>query len=442
MAFDSAGSVGTDSIYFHFGELDQGAGEVVPGCLGWGDPNCYKANNPIWAGSLFLTNNNGTYWMRNVFGDSLRFDLGMTVGDTAMFFQDASQRFSIVKAGPDTMSVLDLIDSVYTYTIAHTDLVDQPIASALNGGSLIVGKTLGLIRFFKIDSFPQVLEPIELIGNKGPDLGLHQITSAMVYDYQPSDVVQTKSYEGGGYPPLPFSYWKDSVLARLDTPDSVRYEMAWESFNADGTITNSGIGTLNYSKLEVFAELPFERFNGSNITLSRTSDCGIANWVLARELVPAIWFCTFDNCWVNGDSGGPPPQSSSSYHLGITATHYYFQTPINPWDQPYWNIRSLVYYRKNGVECGTEQHVGIMEPIGPTPIVVFPIPSQGPLSITSAKIIRSFSISDSRGRVVLASSPGSLVTHVDLSDLAPGVYHLTLLTEDGRVAHRQVALTQ
>lgn len=442
MAFDSARSIGTDSIYFHFGDLDQGAGEVVPGCLGWGDPNCYKANKPIWSGSLFLTNNNGTYWMRNVFGDSVRFDLDFNVGDTAMIFQDLTQRFSMLKSVPDTMTVLDFIDSVYTYTILHTDLNDQPIASALNGGSLIVGKQLGWIRIFRIDSFPQVLEPLELVGNKGPDLGLHQITSAMVYDYQPGDVVQTKSYVGGGYPPLPFSYWKDSVFARLDTPDSVRYQIAWESFNADGTITNSGIGTLNYSKYEVLAELPFERFNGSNITLNRTNACGFANWVLARELVPAIWFCTIDNCWVNGDTGGPPPQSSSSFQLGITATHSYFQTPINPWDEPYWNIRSLVYYRKNDVACGTEQHVGIVDQTVSKPIVVFPVPSEGPLHISSAKIIRSFSISDSRGRMVLESSPGSFVTHVDLTGLAPGVYHLELLIEDGQIAHRQIVLTQ
>lgn len=440
MAFDSTQAAGADSIFFHFGALDQGAGEVVPGCIGWGDPNCYKANKPIWSGSLFLSDNNGTYWMRNVFGDSLRFDLGMIVGDTAMFFQDATQRFTIVKSEPDTMTVLDFIDSVYTYTVLHTDLSNQPIASVLNGDSLIVGKQLGMIRFFRVDSFPQVLEPLELVGNKGPDLGLHRITSTMVYDYQPGDVVQTKSYEGGGYPPLPFSYWTDSVLTRLDTPDSVSYQIAWEYFNADGTITNSGSGIIRYSKSEVLADLPFERFNGSHISLNRTSGCGTAIWILASELVPGIGLCPSENCWLNGDTGGPPPQSSNGLHLGLTATHYYFQTPINPWDQPYWNIRSLVYYRKNGVDCGTEQHVGIRESAVSKPIAVFPVPSEGLLSISSAQVIRSIRISDSHGRTVLASSHRSLVIDLDLSAFAPGVYQLELSTEDGQLVHHQFVL--
>ena len=440
MAFDSAFAAGADSIYFHFGALDQEAGEDVPGCVGWGDPFCYKANKPIWSGSLFLTDNNGTYWMRNTFGDSLRFDLNILPGDTAVFFQDATQQFSLVKSGPDTLSILDFIDSVYTYTIVHTDLNHQPIASALNGGSLIVGKQLGLIRFFRIDSFPQVLEPLELIGNKGPDLGLHRITSAMVHDHQPGDIVQTKSFDGFGYPPLPFSYTKISILARFDSPDSVEYEIEWETFNAAGTSFNSGAGTSRYSKQDVLAELPFERFNGSHITLNRASTCGIAIWRLSSEVLPGIWPCPEGDCWVNGDTGGPPPQSSSWLHLGLAETHYYFQTPFNSWDQPYWDIKSLVYYRKDGVDCGTQQYLGIADAEISGSVTVAPMPSTGPITISSSRIIRSLTISDSQGRAVLALNPRSTIIRVDLSALTSGTYHLLLIREDDRVVHRQIML--
>ncbi|MCU0319272.1 MAG: hypothetical protein MUE88_04260 [Flavobacteriales bacterium] len=396
LAFDSAATLGTDSIYFHFGAMDLASGEMVPGCSGWGDPYCYTANTPIWSGTLFLSNNIGTYWMRNNLGDSLRFELGMAIGDTSVFFQDAVQRFSLIKSTPDTMTVLSYTDSIYRYTITHTDLNDLPIQSVLNGGSLVVGKQLGLITFFKIDSFPQVLEPLLLFGSKDPDVGLHQITSAMVRDHQPGDVIQTRSYQGGGYPPLPFSYRKESILARSDTPDSVQYLIDLEYSTANGT-TNSGTASLRYSKQDVLAELPFDRFNGSIMSLTRTNGCAGPTWRFNSELVPGMWECPEGNCWIYGDTQGPPPVSSNALYLGISDSHYYFQTPVSSWDAPYWNIKNIVYYIKNGIECGTEFHVGLGGSVVPGSIKVFPNPSEGPITISSHELLRSVRIVDGRG---------------------------------------------
>lgn len=440
LAFDSAAVLGSDSIYFHFGAMDAAAGEIVPGCSGWGDENCYTANTPIWSGTLFISNTTGTHWMRNNLGDSLRFELGMPIGDTSVFFQDAVQRFSIIKSAPDTMTVLGYTDSIYRYTITHTDLNDLPIQSVLNGSSMVIGKQLGLTEFFRIDSFPQVLEPLVLFGSKDPDLGLHQITSALVHDHQPGDVIQTRSYQGGGYPPFPFSHYKQSILARSDTPDSVQYQIAWEYSNGAGTITNSGTGLARYAKHDVLAELPFDRFNGSYLSFTRTNGCGTLIWSLKSEPVPGMWECPDGNCWIYGDTQGPPPESSNALILGIAETHYYFQTPVTAWDAPYWNIKNVVYYIKNGIECGTEFHVGTRESMNSATIQVFPIPSEGPITISSHEVLRFVRIVDGRGAEVLTANPRAAIAHYDLSSFDNGIYHIELIDQYGLVSRQQLVL--
>lgn len=90
-----------------------------------------------------------------------------------IFYEDELQRFSIsrVSPGADTMSILGMIDSVYRYQISHTDLQGNFINSGLNSREIIIGKQLELISFFRIDSFPQVLKPLILMGNESADAG-------------------------------------------------------------------------------------------------------------------------------------------------------------------------------------------------------------------------------------------------------------------------------
>lgn len=76
MAFDTSLAIGVDPVHFHFGALNLGSTMIDPLCQGWGSEYCYRTELPVWSGSLFRTNEQGTYWFRTLNGDSLRFDLG------------------------------------------------------------------------------------------------------------------------------------------------------------------------------------------------------------------------------------------------------------------------------------------------------------------------------------------------------------------------------
>lgn len=446
LAFDSAMADGNDSIHFHFGAFNDTSTYLDPLCTGWGSPYCYRAELPLWSGSLFRTDNAGTYLFRTLSGDTLRFNFNTAIGDTATFHEDAIQRFSFVKSGPDTMTVLGYTDSVYTYIISHTDLDSLPIASALDQHAIIIGKELGLIRFFRVDSFPFVLEPLDLIGNKGPDLGFHRITSASVHDYQPGDIVQYRTYSGNILPfGQPFDYTKHTILSRTDTPDSVIYDVASEYFNINSTNSTTGTSVLKYSKNAVLAELPFERFDGALVTLrySATPSCALPLWRLGRDVQTALGPCGTGGCWIATDTQGPPPTSFQTTTLGVGTGHSFYQETYSvPFSTYYFDIKSHVYFKKNGVECGTEIHVGFEGIQRPRPISVVPDPTSGPVTITASQVIGTVEIVDHFGRSMLCVRPHAFQLDLDLSALAPGMYHARILLHDGSTSHHALMVVR
>ena len=193
MVFDSAQFDGADSVYYHFGDLNDTSTFIHPDCLWWAGPYCQKTNIPVWSGKFFRTDNVGHYFLGNLYGDTLSFNMNINLNDTSIFFEDNVQRFSITLEDIDTLTILNYTDSVRAYKILHTDLSGTPINSDLNEKYLRIGKDIGLTNFFKIDSFPVVLRPLELIGDADQELGIYQITDGMLYDYQVNDGFQIRS---------------------------------------------------------------------------------------------------------------------------------------------------------------------------------------------------------------------------------------------------------
>jgi hypothetical protein len=408
-----------------------------------GSPYCYRTDQPIWSGTLFRTDNTGTYQFGNVDGDTLVFDLGAQDGDSSVFFEDDVQRFTFVKSGPDTLTFLGYTDSVYTYVIQHTDLNGLPITSALHGEPIFVGKTLGLVRFFRVDSFPYVIQPLELIGNLDPPLGMYRITTAMIEDHQPGDVLQFSTYQGNVLPTgQPFTYRKTTFLSRTDTPDSVIYDIAWENFNLITNTLNNGVGIARYSKNEVQAQLPFEKFNGSYNFLARyVPESCYPTWYLFSENTPGLTPCEENNCWIAADTQGPPPASNSTLQLGLGITSYFMQPPFFS-GQYYFSRRDLVYYVKNGVECGIERHVGVEEHSVDPSVSIQPNPTNDRIRITSATQMAVIEVLNLQGKVVVRMEPRSNEADISFDALGTGVYTARILLMNGNKVNRKLIVAR
>ena len=442
LAFDSATTDGNDSLFHHFGRLNDTSTFVSPWCPGWGSPYCLPTNIPEWSGGLFRTDGPGTYLLRNLNGDTLRLELDIAPGDTSIFYQRDDERFALVREDHDTLTVIGVQDSVITYRILHTDTLGTPIASALHQQPLRVGKALGLTHFFQVDSFPEVLRPLEMIGNKGPDAGLHRITSGMVYDHQPGDVIQryTANSNPGGPPWNTYStYSKATFLTRSDSPTSIFYSILSEEFDpSDGTSSSSTVTQVYPSQLVLF-EIPFERFvDASNVVLVRSMRCGVALYQLVAHKVPYIQWCPEDRCWSYYDTNGPEPSESWHWTLGLgdpesTATLWV------PPPQGYTNSSTIVYFEKDGIPCGSEQFLGIGD-AARISVRAYPNPTTGVVRLEGMdprSIIRVF---DALGRPI----PGEVATDraLDLSDRTNGLYFVEGLTTSGERVRVRVVVTR
>ena len=446
LTFDSATVDGADSLYHHFGRLNDTSTFESPFCPGWGNPYCLPTDLPEWSGGLFRTDGNGTYLLGNVFGDTLTLELAMNAGDTSTVYLDATQRFALVREALDTMTVMGYQDSVITYRILHLDPMGTPIASPLHMAPLSVGKILGLTRFFQVDSFPQVLKPLELIGNKGPDLGMHRITSGMLYDHQPGDVLQTHytAHFNGGPPPNTFdTYTIVTFTGRTDTPDSIHYQTATSSFDVlNGTSSNT-TGTLSYPKFEVRAEIPFERFgeNAYHNELSREELCGVPYWTFDTYKALYLFYCADDQCYTFGDTQGPDTEDERSYAIGLGDTRIYAaNTGTGPFTG-FASSTSLNYFVKDGFPCGSLQSVG-MEELEQSSVVAFPDPTTGPMQLRGVDTNAPVRVYDAVGRQASEAAYHASAGMIDLSNEPAGIYVVEATATGGQQVRIRVLVAR
>ncbi|MCB0785513.1 MAG: T9SS type A sorting domain-containing protein [Flavobacteriales bacterium] len=431
LAFDSATTDGNDSLFHHFGRLNDTSTFVSAWCPGWGSPYCLPTDRPEWSGGLFRTDGPGTYLLRNLIGDTLRLELEIAPGDTSIFFQRDDQRFALVREVHDTLTVIGVQDSVITYRILHTDTLGTPIASALHQQPLRMGKVLGLTHFFQVDSFPEVLRPLEMIGNKGPDAGLHRITSGMVYDFQPGDAYQRHhtAYFSGAPPPNSVnSFTKTIITSRTDTPDSIYYGVTIGSFNVLANTSSTNSGTIGYPRDQVVTEIPFERFGQDAYyrQVHRMDRCGTPYWSYSISKALYLFYCQEDDCYSFGDTQGPDTSVELTWQIGLGETRDYSSNP--GWQTGFVSSEQLTYFLKDGIPCGSEQFLGVNDAERAL-VRAYPNPTTGHVHLEGMDLRLPVRVYDATGRPIKEriATDGTL----DLSHHAEGLYFVEALTNDG-----------
>ncbi|MBK6883606.1 MAG: T9SS type A sorting domain-containing protein [Flavobacteriales bacterium] len=426
ITYDSLTVVGSDTI-IHIGKNFNGSDNSDELCPFWGQV-CYHMSLPSVFGRSITHGSSGEYVFHNNNGADLLFDAQLPEGDTMTMYQDADQRFLLTRTGTDQLAVLGQIDSVRHFELIHQDLSGSPIGSPLNGVDISIGKELGLITFFAVDSFPIVLQPLVLLGMTSPPLGFHQITNEMVFDHQPGDEIQTHFWNYYYFAPLPpwlqpYNYYSTrTILSRQETADSLIYDVQYERFDFGGTTSVVAYQSIAYHKQTVIAEIPFDRFNGTSQGLNKADHCGVAFWEYYASPSNSLVFCAYDNCWGAYDTQGPPIVEFEHTVLGLGSFNAYAQliSPDNGFDRGH----QIVYFKKNGISCGNEITVSIAEGIGDPHLLVAPNPTKGILSIGADLPIEQVRIVDLQGRLILSTSMQTANGMLDLVAFPDGMYVL------------------
>lgn len=425
LSFDLATAVGSDSVYYNFFKIED-LNFTSYDCDFWVGPECYKQNIPVWIGAKITYDNIYSYNFFPDNGDTIHFDFTPVLSDTSVFYIDAIQKFSLIYEGTDTVTVLSYADSARFFIIQHTDLDGNIINSQLNGQKIIISKDLGLIRFFQIDDFPIVLNPISLIGQTNQNLGIFNITNEMLYDFQPGDEFQHRIGNYYSYGPPEWSwvkFVKHTILNRTETTDSIIYEINELIFYEDSSLLISQIITESYYKHEILAQLPFEKFNGNYQWFYLDDYCDLKLWTYYREAENSLAYCDIDDVWGYFDTNGPPDTDKVTWVLGLGLFEDYYQSS-NGWDF-HTKHDELIYFKKDSVVCGG---LIVNTPVNKDNndnIMIYPNPTVEYIQIKSSSLNSTYNIQ-------IRSLYGQLMKEekniqssnytMNVADLKPGVY--------------------
>ena len=439
MAFDSTVTILDTVFYYNFTSVSD---SLVPSnCGWWGGPECWPMDQPTWIGARVDAAADGVHLFRNVQGEVLAIPFHTDPLDTMVMYADSEQQFLLSYDGELPYSVMGASGSARHYTILHRDLANNPIASALNGESIAVGEDIGLIDFFRIDSFPMVLEPLDLIGDADASLGLHAISRTMLHDYQPGDEVQWHKF---AYYPIgpPWQnynfYLKWEILDRTDSPDSVEYQIAWSRFNADGSGFTSGTSTVAFENDDLLDSIPYERFDGTWSTLHMEARCDADFMTYRTYLNTGYGYCAEENCWGPVDTNGPPPTGGTTHILGLGSE--FEESILSPTGYSLGSL--IVYFKKNGTPCGPEVILGTPEHDPALQLTISPNPSDSRVNISANAIMERADILDPQGRWIARSSIQALSGQLDFSGYPDGIYDVQVQFSGGSRAARRVVIAR
>jgi hypothetical protein len=441
LAFDSVASNGDTAFYYNFHTKRD---ILLPSnCGWWGGQECWPMDQPTCAGERIAVTPGGPYTFHSAFvdDDPVILEFSTVPGSQTYMHAAIDEFFLMAYDGTFTMDVLGQPEEVRQWTILHQDQFGDPISSPLNGAHIRVGENIGLIDFFRVDSFPLILEPISLVGQAEPQLGLHEVTPAILEDHQPGDEVQFHEtydlYEGPPWADYD-RYRKYVYLSRQDMPTEVIYSVHQEVFNADGTGLTVDTVTLTFDRTTILGTIPFEQFNGAWPHLREESYCGMPLWTLTQPLHNGIDYCADENCWGGTDTNGPPVEGANTYVVGLGTfdrTEVVFGMPGHSLHH------SMVYFKKNGTECFQEVQMGSAEAhADASSFSLSPNPTDGVVSITSQKPILGAEVIDMHGQLVTNAVLDAQHNKLDMRSVANGLYLVRLRSVDGRVGTQRMVI--
>lgn len=430
MAFDSVVGQGFDSVYYTYTHISD---SLVNGqdCNFWGPEEGYLQNMPIWIGSSIRHLSPMVYKFITNLGDTLDFDFLACETDTTIVHSYPNQSFKLVYLGTTASSVLGFADSLKHFKILHNDANGQPTGSAIDQKPISIGKELGLVDFLQIDSFPVVLKPLTLLGQKNLDIGLNAINGEKLYDHQVGDVIQICDWSFSSYQGTVLDnsrrHSKYTYLSRAVTDTHMVYLTARERFSNTSPLLVRDTITLSYSRFQVVHSAPFDSlahdFDLWYNTVYNKDFEGIKLWAYANE--PGyLMYCPQENCWGEMDTNGPPADDKTTYVCGLGLFYRYYFKYGPEWQYADGSGSYIEFFIKNGFVYGNEVILGLDDsPSNSNQMTLFPNPCINQLRIqldTEGDWL--VSVNDLNGTELVAKSIHGKIGTLDVATLKSGLY--------------------
>lgn len=328
-----------------------------PYCSGWGggmQPLC----DTTWLGLKFNYNSaTKDLNLQNANGEELNFDLGLALGDSALFYSTTDQHYYLRLDSFQQELIIDSLEWVKTFTIHKYNDLDELVASPLNDFQIRLSENLGLASFINCRDFPAVEQGYVLQGQLNPTIGYYQLTYDEVFPWAPGDTLETRGYNSnsslGVYT---VSHTLYTITDRIETSDSV-----WIYLNVESQINNYPGGNppfypppfnisypnpIIYQKGQNINDKPHNLNMGTTYINDSTNNCGYRKRHVQAESFNM--YCDSCHCLIPYDGFGTDI-STIEYQEGLG------QVYIN--SIPYGSVlsntyASLIYSNIGGETCG------------------------------------------------------------------------------------------
>lgn len=388
-------------------------------CPVWGDPNTVIAADTTWLGRFVHFNTvTNELIVENRIGEQLNFDFDLNLGDSAVFYQSATEEYYIKYDLMDEETILGEIDSVKTYLVSKYDPSGSSLPSNLNGFEIKLGKSLGLLSLIECNDFPNTEVGVELMGQLYPTIGTYNMTYDELYPWAPGDSLLVK-----GTAPMLVSYKLITISDRIESADSV-----WIYLNFEGDLTGFNIeypDIIAYQKGDNFSAAPYNSMvNGNEIWNDSGMFCGTRK--CHHFDYTAKYYCDAFNCFPDYDATGAL-LLSGTYFSGLGQT-YRGSEIWGPFSST--ATANLIYANVGGVICGTPEALTIEEK--DLAMSISPNPVKNELVIQTSFEIQKINVLNGAGILELEIISQGFNQTLDVSELSTGVYFVIAESSDGK----------
>lgn len=406
-----------------------------------------------WLGQEITILADGTHWFKNYNHDTIVIKTQANVNDKWTFYDDTSGiSYEAVVLSEDTMSLPVGFDTVKTILLtAKNKYGNVLVKDTFNNRKVIISKNHGFVQIFDLFVFPQQREIFRHFDHftelaKNIDFTISDFYNPdilEIYDYQPAEVFQTK---GSMVPGNSIeSHFRNTILSRNNiSSQEVEYTMqrvihhmqigpGWPVTIYIDTITETRKSGLLLYHEKLPEEWGMERYFEYNS--NDTSFCNTGRYY--ASLANRISY-TGDTAEVNNFE---PCNNSFIYKSGMGQVAF-SDCGDMPAKVPHWY---LIYANKNSKPCGKHFNMSVSDTEKSLNAVsVFPNPASDNLTIQVVKYSGPVKVMlcNTTGQEVYANTMHSGSITFSTTALSPGIYFLTLSTEDGISLKKQIVVTR
>lgn len=447
MQMDSVTVSGTDSVFTNYLTVRQ---------LDEGRLNVHVAG---WLGEKTIIKPTGENLFFNSEGDTIFIETQAQLNDSWNLFKlDAASYLEASVSSIGAETVLESSVDVKTISLQRKDYSGIPLNHPLNGKTIRVSNSLGIIQGLDFHLFPNDTTHIEIAGMENPNVGIHRLTQAEAYGFEVGDEFHYK-YEkdaNDGSSPLfekriqrvtsvddnqngrriMFEVWKwvqrfngqPSPLTLIEESsyfvDSLNVSEPWLSSPLTNAMPNSAEDLDTSSGYLYFAPIEFHHFETTNIPALRFQGSDDSHYEIDSI---GFWSSAIFSGW---------DYSTTIYGKGIGRTYYSRQVGTLDYRD---DVEELVYFKKGNQEWGTPYTISEIMDVGITEqqekFPIYPNPLKSGTHLQLGEQFTQVEILDLSGKLMHSVKN---VAVVETTGLKGGIYLVKIVAESGSYSQRLI----